>query len=209
MATFSDDLLRVENPLSTLGWANVAIDGGINKLRSNAGAFSTNTADYGSEYVSGVSFTADQEVSAQVATIGNTGGAEICALFARLANPGGSSVSGYELEVDQGGAMKVYRIQNWATQTQIITSSHALAAGNWVKLRVTGTNPVVITIFWSSDGVNWTQVATFNDSAATRVQTGSRVGLEVLKNAPRIKNFFATDYPPAGPVRNDEFFAFI
>jgi hypothetical protein len=209
MTTFADDFNRTANPLAS-PWSANNLGGSTAKLRcsSSAGAAFGQTSAYCSQYVDGVAFTADEEIWAQATTLGVSGPTEIFGLYGRLNGAGASTVTGYNLEIDADGSFKLIRMRNFSTYDALTTFTHAFAAGNWAKLRISGTNPVRLEAFWSSDGVNWTSLGTYDDSAATRLQTGTKVGLEINTSTPRIDNFNAADYV-APSARDDGFFPFI
>lgn len=210
MTTFADDFNRTSNPLAS-PWSTTDIAGSTARLRctSATGQCFASQTGYCHQYVNGSTFTIDEEIWLQIPVLGNTGTNEICALYGRLNGAGATSVTGYEMSVLGNGTLTLFRVESWATQTQLVALSHALAAGNWVKFRIVGTNPVVLEAYWSADGVTWTYVGGYNDSAVNRNQAGSKVGLEIQGTAPRIDSFNAADYVAAGVSATDKFFDFI
>lgn len=187
VATFSDTFSSAQNPISS-PWTktstvnqNVVVTGGIatnNALNSNnddayawvsTGAFSAPSDNY--EIVGTVAEVSINQMEIEL-LLRVTDTSSTYFAYEVLVNTSG----GAQLVTITGGFGGNYLLwdgNNGTTNTNV-TISGWTGAGDKIRARVTGTNPVLVTA-WHAPAATpntWTQLFTVSDSLASRRQTG-------------------------------------
>lgn len=150
--------------------------------------------NYGGALWNPENFGPDTEVFVTIPTLPAAANVEVVDLYARMVQTGSSAtIDGYQLEALNNTGNNIMRIQQThnGSNSQVGTDvTQAIAAGDSVGIRVTGSGAnVTIDIWYKPAGKQWRVIKTVTDGSGNRITTGGLIGLETYDNSARYDDF--------------------
>ena len=196
-------------------WGSSCFGSGCVNMTIVSNQATSSTAAYGSAALT-PTYGPDTESYATVNTFGVGSGTEIFGLGARMQNVGLSTVSGYMLEVYNGGAVNFRRWNNSTTEILLGTANvsaigQSLTTGSSLGLTVTGTTSPVLTAWFKPPAGSWQSFATATDNFSitppasnTPYRGSGQIAMEINSTLPRLDDFsggtIITQNAPAAPT---------
>jgi hypothetical protein len=142
-------------------------------VSANAAVDSNTAAAFTWSYWNAANFGPNCEAYVTVAKVGAS---DVIRLGARVSSAGTSKDSGYYVAVTSAGARTIIRIDNGGSPVTLASGTRAIAAGDKIAIRITGS--IVKAIHYSAAG-GWVQVLSYDTTPDTiRYTAAGRVALE-------------------------------
>lgn len=166
-----------EDPLSEGGHWSGPIELGVTQLRRIGNLLAANVPNSPSESLWFQSFAPSCEVWLDTIQVLPTTARDVV-VAARIVNPGTSSAACYTFVWTNGTGFRYYKMTAGGAafaQVGSTYTSHTLAAGEGIGLRVTGTGTVTLQGYYKSGGV-WVPIPSGTDST-TPLNAGGKIGV--------------------------------